>query len=53
MAWVQSRLFLGKLLWSFNLEGVSGFEKEFDKDFKAYLMWERPELWVRFLPIGR
>ncbi|EPE30390.1 Cytochrome P450 [Glarea lozoyensis ATCC 20868] len=50
IAWVQCRLFLGKLLWSFDLEGVSGHEKYFDKDFKAYLMWERPELWVRFLP---
>lgn len=49
----KSGCFLGKLLWSFDLEGVRGHKKSFDKDFKVFMMWERPELYVRFVPIER
>lgn len=40
IAWTQMRLFLGKLLWPFDLEAVRGHEKSFD-DFKVYLLWDR------------
>ncbi|TVY85265.1 Cytochrome P450 monooxygenase aclL [Lachnellula suecica] len=50
IAWSQIRLFLGKVLWSFDLEAVSGHEKSFNRDFRVFVMWERPELYVRFLP---
>ncbi|KAK4206768.1 cytochrome P450 [Rhypophila decipiens] len=52
IAWSQTRLFLGKLLWTFDLEGVKGHDKSIDKDFTVHVMWNRPELWVRFLPVG-
>ncbi|CAG8982559.1 hypothetical protein HYALB_00007275 [Hymenoscyphus albidus] len=52
IAWSQTRLFLGKVLWSFDLEGVRGHEKSFD-EFKVYVMWNRPELWVRYSPVDR
>ncbi|KAF4633886.1 hypothetical protein G7Y89_g4230 [Cudoniella acicularis] len=45
IAWSQTRLFLEKVLWTFDLEGVSGHEKSFDKDFRVYVMWERPGLY--------
>ncbi|KAM7193008.1 Cytochrome P450 [Rhypophila sp. PSN 637] len=50
IAWSQTRLFLGKLLWTFDLEGVKGHDKSIDEDFSVHVMWNRPELWVRFLP---
>lgn len=51
IAWSQTRLFLGKILWTFDLEPVSGHEKSFDKDFSVHVMWNRPELYVKFNPI--
>jgi cytochrome P450 len=53
IAWSQTRLFLGKVLWTFDLEGVRGHEKSFDKDFRVFVLWDRPELYVRFLPAKR
>ncbi|KAL2258304.1 hypothetical protein VTK26DRAFT_8431 [Humicola hyalothermophila] len=50
IAWSQTRMFLGKVLWTFDLECVKGHDKSFDKDFSVHVMWNRPELWVRFLP---
>ncbi|GAB1318005.1 hypothetical protein MFIFM68171_08215 [Madurella fahalii] len=50
IAWSQTRLFLGKILWTFDLEGVRGHERSIDKDFSVHVMWNRPELYVRFLP---
>jgi hypothetical protein len=51
IAWSQTRLFLGKLLWSFDLEGVRGQEKSFDKDFKVYLLCKCEFLRVKLLPV--
>ncbi|KAK3369914.1 cytochrome P450 [Podospora didyma] len=50
IAWSQTRLFLGKVLWTFDVEGVRGLQYSFDRDFSCHMMWNRPELWVRFLP---
>jgi cytochrome P450 len=52
IAWSQLRLFLGKVLWTFDLEGVYGHERSFDKDFSVHVMWNRPELCMRFLPVS-
>jgi len=52
IAWSQTRLFLGKVLWTFDLEGVRGHDTSIDGDFSVHVMWNRPELWVRFLPVG-
>lgn len=43
-------MFLGKVLWTFNLEAVSGHEKSFDEGFSVHILWNRPALYVRFLP---
>ncbi|KAK3292010.1 cytochrome P450 [Chaetomium fimeti] len=50
IAWSQTRLFLAKVLWTFELEGVRGHDKSFDDDFSVHVMWNRPELYVRFVP---
>lgn len=49
ISWSQLRLFLGKVLWTFDLEGVYGHERSFDKDFSVHVMWYQPKLCVRFL----
>ena len=46
----QTRLFLGKVLFAFDLEGVRGHDMDFDKDFSVHILWNRPDLWVRFRP---
>jgi len=51
IAWSQLMLFLGKVLWAFDLEGVRGHDKSFDKDFSVHTMWNRPDLYVRFVPV--
>jgi len=48
----QTRLFLGKVLWTFDLVGVRGFERSFDADFSVHLLWNRPDLFVRFVPVS-
>lgn len=50
IAWTQYRLFLAKVLWTFDLEAVSGHDKSFDQDVSAHVMWNHPDLFVRFLP---
>ncbi|KAI0013518.1 isotrichodermin C-15 hydroxylase [Xylariaceae sp. FL0662B] len=52
-AWIQMRLFLAKVLWSFDLELVRGQELTFDKDFSVHTMWNKPPIWVRFVPVVR
>ncbi|KAI1079391.1 isotrichodermin C-15 hydroxylase [Whalleya microplaca] len=49
IAWNQIRLFLAKVLWTFNLVMVRGQDKTLDKDFSVHVMWYRPEVLVRFL----
>ncbi|KAI0378985.1 isotrichodermin C-15 hydroxylase [Hypomontagnella monticulosa] len=48
IAWSQTRLFLAKVLWTFNLDMVRGQDKTFDKDFSVHVMWRRPDVRVRF-----
>jgi cytochrome P450 len=48
IAYMQTRLFLGKVLWTFDLEGVRGHDKTFDENFSVHVLWNRPELYVRF-----
>ncbi|KAK7949214.1 cytochrome P450 [Apiospora aurea] len=58
-AWPQMRLFLAKVLWTFDLEPPpSGPDHHrrlpvFDSDFAMLGMWEKPELHVRFRPVNR
>ncbi|KAI2621839.1 isotrichodermin C-15 hydroxylase [Hypoxylon sp. NC1633] len=50
IAWSQVRLFLAKVLWVFDLEFTRGQDKTFDRDFNVYVMWNKPDVWVKFKP---
>ncbi|KAI1079769.1 isotrichodermin C-15 hydroxylase [Whalleya microplaca] len=50
-AWPQMRLFLAKILWTFDLEAVDGQDLVFDRDFSMYAMWNKPKLRIRFVPV--
>ena len=50
IAWTQYRLFLAKTLWAFDLEAVRGHEGSFDRQVSAHVMWNHPDLFVRFVP---
>jgi hypothetical protein len=49
-AWIQIRLFLAKVLWTFDLELVKGHNLSFDRDFSVFTMWNKPEMRVRLIP---
>lgn len=53
IAWQQTKLFLAKVLWTFDLEGTRGLDKDFNRDFKVHAMWYRPDLWVKFTLVER
>lgn len=54
LAWRETRLFIAKVLWSFDVEVTPGQKRiDFDRDFKMYAMWEKPEFRVRFQPVRR
>lgn len=50
---MQARLFIAKVLWSFDLVGVPGEEINFERDFITYGFWVKPKLMVRFVPANR
>jgi cytochrome P450 len=50
IAWIQTRLFIAKVLWAFDLELQRGQNTKFDEDFTAHVMWYKPELLVKFRP---
>ncbi|KAI1185664.1 cytochrome P450 [Nemania serpens] len=52
IAKITFRLVLAKLFWSFDIDQVSK-QLEFDRDFRVYSIWMKPELRVRFLPVKR
>ena len=53
VAWMQTRLFIAKLLWSFDIELVPGQDLDWDRDFRLYAMLEKPKLYVKFRPVVR
>ncbi|KAH9985272.1 cytochrome P450 [Xylariaceae sp. FL0662B] len=52
IAWWQSRLFVAKVLWKFDLEMVSGHQVDIDKDLRGWGMYEKPEVRVRFVTVA-
>lgn len=52
-AWRQTRLFVAKVLWHFDVELVPGQEVVFERDFRSYAMWEKPRVRARFFPVDR
>ena len=53
VAWTQTRLFIAKLVWSFDMEFVPGYDVDWERDLRLYTMWQKPELHVRFVPVVR
>lgn len=53
IAWAETKLYLAKVLWTFDLQAVAGQNISFEKDFRFWSMWEKPQLWVRFIPVER
>ncbi|KAI6083474.1 cytochrome P450 [Hypoxylon rubiginosum] len=53
LAWRQTRLFIAKVLWTFDMEKLPGQSIVFENDFRMYGMWQKPEFWVRFHPVQR
>ncbi|RYP69623.1 hypothetical protein DL769_005243 [Monosporascus sp. CRB-8-3] len=53
IAWWQSRVFVAKVLWTFDLEMVSGQQIDMDRDLRGWGMYEKPEVCVRFIPVAQ
>ncbi|RYO84481.1 hypothetical protein DL762_005654 [Monosporascus cannonballus] len=53
MAWRQTRLFIAKVLWTFDVEMLPNQSIVFERDFRMYGMWEKPKFWVRFHSVPR
>ncbi|KAI1409860.1 cytochrome P450 [Hypoxylon sp. FL1857] len=53
IAWWQSRVFVAKVIWSFDLELASGQEIDLDEQLKGWGMYQKPEVRVRFVPVVR
>lgn len=48
IAWAETKLFVAKVFWTFDLEVVSDQHiSVFDHHFTLYSMWEKPQFWVK------
>jgi hypothetical protein len=48
------KLFVAKVIWEFDLESVKGQKGiSFDKDLEFFTFLERPQYFVRFIPVSR
>ncbi|KAI1121505.1 cytochrome P450 [Nemania abortiva] len=48
LAWRQTKLFIAKVLWKFDVEMLPGQNIIFERDFRMYGMWKKPDFRVRF-----
>ncbi|KAK7995297.1 cytochrome P450 [Apiospora arundinis] len=53
IAWTQAKLFLTKVLWKFDVVRVEGQGFNLEKSLLHYGFFEKPEMYVRFLPVPR
>ncbi|KAH8719535.1 cytochrome P450 [Phaeosphaeriaceae sp. PMI808] len=53
MAWTQAKLFLAKVLWTFDVCKVEGQSFDLEKDLLHYGFFEKPEMYVRFVEVSR
>lgn len=53
ISWWQSRVFMAKVLWMFDVRSVPGQHVEMDRDLRGWGMYEKPEVRVRFVPVER
>jgi hypothetical protein len=53
IAWTQAKLFLSKVLWTFDVLEVKGQSFDLEKDLLHYGFFVKPEMYVRFVPAYR
>jgi hypothetical protein len=51
MAWIQAKLFLVKVLWSFDVSKIEGQDVNLENSLLHYGFFEKRELRVRFVSI--
>lgn len=49
-AWRQGRVFMARVLWTFNLEMVPGQDVDMHRDLRGWGLYKKPEVRVRFVP---
>lgn len=49
LAYAEMRLILAKLIWNFDIDIDPRSEEWLEKN-TAFLLWEKPDLWVRLTP---
>lgn len=49
MAWMQGKLFMAKVLWTFSIAKVPGQEQDLERDLLHFGFLAKPDLKVRFL----
>ncbi|KAK8078964.1 hypothetical protein PG994_002771, partial [Apiospora phragmitis] len=49
LAWKETRLFLVKVLWSFDVEPLPNQSVVFERDFSMYAMWKKPKFGSDFI----
>jgi cytochrome P450 len=52
MAWTQAKLFLAKVLWSFDVSKIEGQDFNLERDLLHYGFFDKPELHVSFVPVS-
>jgi len=52
-AYMQLRLALAKIVWTFDMELTNGDTVDWDRDLRLYAIWSRPEVWVRFTEVAK
>jgi hypothetical protein len=53
MAWMQGRLFMAKVLWTFDVIKLPGQNVDLEKSLLHYGFFTKPEVKVRFVPVSR
>ena len=53
MAWMQGRLFVAKVLWTFDVVKVPGQHFDLEKTLLHYGFLAKPELRMWFVPVTR
>jgi hypothetical protein len=53
LAWREMKLFVAKVLWSFDVEMLPNQNIVYERDFTMHGMWEKSEFWVHSHPIVR
>jgi hypothetical protein len=49
MAWMKMCILIAKMVFLFRYELVDD-KLDWERDSRAYIVWQKPELWARFIP---